>query len=126
MNTPRKRVLPIQGSSSSLTSAPVQEAPPRWAALFHTWAREGGLRSLIGMFPPHHAPVLNTPAGRALPVMVPLMSRLDTRLQALHHEVMEAGGEASEATATAAEQLANRVTRGMSGMAGHLVRIYGI
>ncbi|KAI3506400.1 hypothetical protein L1887_28758 [Cichorium endivia] len=75
-----------------------QEAPPRWTALLHTWAREGGLRSPIGMFPPHHAPALNTIADQALPVVVPLVSRLDTRLHALHHEVMEVGGEARNTT----------------------------
>ncbi|KAI3503730.1 hypothetical protein L1887_32179 [Cichorium endivia] len=98
MKTPRKRVLPIQWLSSSLTSAAVQEAPPRWTAQLHTWARDGGLRSPIGMFPTQHTPTLNTLADRDLPVIVPQVSCLDSRLQALHHEVMETGLEARNTT----------------------------
>ncbi|KAI3509419.1 hypothetical protein L1887_24673 [Cichorium endivia] len=85
---------PIRGRDEPLPPPSHQDAPPHWATQLHSWATEDGLRSTFGMHPSNHAAGPSTPTDRALPLMVPQVSRLDSRVYAFREEVMEIGGEA--------------------------------
>ena len=50
------------------------------------------------MHPLHHTSRLTTLTIQELPPLVPQVARLYTQVQTLHHEVMEIGGEAQNAT----------------------------
>ena len=50
------------------------------------------------MHPLHHTPGPKILTNQALPLIVPQVARLDTRVQALHYEVREIVGEARNAT----------------------------